>query len=593
VTARRLKGALVAAVLLSPWTAWSAHSADDLRVAARLQPEIIGIDEYAHLTIEVQSSGLGGPGFEPSFELDNLEIVNGPSTSQNLRFINGVTSRSLTLSWLLRPLAVGPARVHSIEVQVDDEVHSLPEKAITVQEDAVGRPEPDGRQPVDPFERFFPRLDRQARPPASSPRVFLRAEIRPKSPFVGQQALYTLYLFTQADVTSITPEKLPEFNGLWVRELPQKADPKLEMVDVDGERFGRIAVLQRAIFPLRAGSIELDAAKVQLGVRVPDRVFGSMLSQTEQVHRDSNAVTLAVRDLPGPAPEGFHGAVGELQVTAELAPPQVEIGDAATFSVTLSGIGHLQGLPPPVLPEIAGLRAFPPQQDNDERVVNDRVQGRRTWSYVLGPEVPGRYELPAIDVPYFDPTVGEFRTARAEGTTLEVEGTAAAAIEAPIETVAGAAATANEPPREAGGPTLGRLDWPRMLPWALVVLLIATLSLVLRGRFAGARSRGPAAALSSALRLAASQEKPREAAALIEEGWRRFLEARWGIPPGTPSTQWGKLLSETGVPADSADRLVELADDLHYLRYAPQLSDTASLTKELIFRSTKLGRTLK
>jgi len=576
-------------LLLAALAARAGVAAEEPRIAVRLQPATIGVGELAHLSIEVEGEGFGSRGFQPRFELENLEVVGGPNSSQSFRFVNGATSRSMTLSWVLRPLTVGAARAYEIEVQLDDTVYELPEREIAVVEDAVGRA--DGREPPspqDPFEDLFSRFDR-LRPRAAPSRgqVFLRAEVRPQDPYVGQQALYTLYLLTQVDVSSISPEKLPEFSGFWVRELPQPEESEAEVVEVDGERFRRVAVLRRAIFPLRPGTTELEPAKIQLGVRVPDRTFGSMFAQSEVWRRDSNAVTLTARALPPGAPDGYSGAVGDLAVTATLEPPSVVVGDAATFTVTLAGAGHLQGLPAPQLPALAGLRAFPPQQQSDESLAGARVRGRRSWSFVLVPETAGDYRLPEIAVPYFDPAAGEFRIARAPASTLVASAPAAAPEAAPRASAeapaaaAGAALAAARPPAE----------WLRILPWLLVVLLVAVLGVLLR-RGLGGRG-GAAALLQHHLRQAAGRGKPREAAALIEEGWRTFLEARWNIPPGTPSTQWGRLLAATGAPADTAAELVRLADDLHYLRYAPQLSDTAALQRELILRSTKLGRTLK
>lgn len=585
---RRWRRAALIASMVSAWTAWAAFGAGELEVSARLQPKVIGIDEFAHLSIEVRGAGFGGRAFEPKFKIENLEVVSGPSSDQRFQYINGAASRGLTLTWVLRPIAVGAARVHEIEVQVEDDVFLLPEETLTVQEESVGRPQP-GRRRADPLEDFFPAFTPRERRSASPRRVFLRAEVEPKDPFVGQQALYTLYLFTQVNVSLISPEVLPDFAGLWVRELPQPGEAELEMVDIDGRQFGRVPILRRAVFPIRPGEIELGPAKVQLTVRMPDRTFGSMFSQTERVRRDSNSVRLTARALPAPAPAGFDGAVGSLKVAAELEPSVMTLGDAATYTVTLSGVGHLQGLPAPKLPEITGLRAFPPQQESDERLVGRQVRGIRTWSWVLVPEAPGVYELPPIEAPFFDPATGKFTAARAAASQLRV-----LAAEAATPASAVAAQVAPSLAEEAGSTPLGTssLDWPRVLPWTLVALLLTTLALVLRSRFALGGNH-PAHTLSAALKLAAGKEKPREAAALIEDGWRSFLETRWDIPPGTPSTQWGRRLEETGAPATSAESLVALADDLHYLRYAPQLSDTEALKQELIVRSTKLGRTLK
>jgi hypothetical protein len=589
VTARR---ALLAPLLmlLAAHGATPVARAEEPRISARLQPGVIGVNELAHLSIEVQGDGFGNRGFEPTFELENLEVVGGPNSSQSFRFVNGAASRSLTLSWVLRPLAIGPASVRSIQVQVDDTVYAPPDQEIEVQHDTVGRA--DGREPApsrDPFEDFFSGFERR-RPRAPNRQVYLRAEVQPKDPYVGQQALYTLYLLTQTSVTSISPEKLPDFSGFWVRELPQPEESEVEMVEIDGERFRRVAVLRRALFPLRPGATELEPAKIQLGVRIPDSTFGSMFFQNEVWRRDSNPIGLTVRELPEGAPPGYTGAVGELAVTTALEPRSVAAGDAATFTVTLSGAGHLQGLPAPALPELSGLRTFPPQQRSDETLAGTRVRGRRSWSYVLVPEAPGEYVLPEIEVPYFDPSTAEYRVARAPVSALTVSAPAlpAAAVE-PAE--------ADSPPApiaaSAGSPPDTALAWDRILPWVLVVLLVGMLAAFLRRGGLHAAGASPAGNLQHHLRQAGAKIKPREAAALIEDGWRHFLEARWNIPTGTPSTQWGRLLSETGAPADAAEALVQLADDLHYLRYAPQLSDTAALQEELILRSTKLGRTLK
>ena len=574
------------------------QAADDLQVTAKLQPGLVGINELAHFSIEVSGSGFGGRGFTPEMAFENLEIISGPNSSQSFRFVNGAASRSLTLSWVLRPLAVGNARVHNIQVQLGETLFEPPAVSIEIQQGTVGRT-PDARQrPRDPLEQLFPRFDRRPSRRRAAPKVFMRAEVEPKDPWVGQQSLYTLFLFTQIDVHAINPEQLPDFNGCWVRELEQGTADEQEMVEIDGERFARVPVLRRAIFPLRAGPIELGAAKVQLTVRMPASSFGSMFAQTEHLRRDSNAVTLIARALPAGAPANFDNAVGDLRATVELDPPAVEVGDAATFSVTLSGRGHLQGLPAPSWPELAGVRTFPPQQESSEHLAGNRVHGRRTWRYVLVPETVGSFVLPAIHFPYFDPDRGEFLTASSEITTLEVSAATAAApaladSAASDSAPAGSEATRGTSAAEGGTTKVTAAGWLRTLPWLLVALLVATLSIVLLRSRRQQPAGSPAAALRTALRSAALESRPKAAAAAIEEGWRTFLAERWQIPPSTPSTQWERLLSATGAPAAGAQELVRLADDVHYLRYAPKLADTAALQEELILRSTKLGRALK
>jgi hypothetical protein len=103
-------------------------------------------------------------------------------------------------------------------------------------------------------------------------------------------------------------------------------------------------------------------------------------------------------------------------------------------------------------------------------------------------------------------------------------------------------------------------------------------------------------ALDTAERLllaAAAESRPRQAAARIEEAWRGFLAERWEIPAATPPPRWGALLRDRGADPQAADDLVRLADDLLYLRYAPQLSAVESLSAEALSSSRRLLRRLR
>lgn len=561
-------------------------------------PEI-GLDELAILRIKIEGSHQGSQPI-PEFELQNLEVVAGPSQSTSLTIFNGVPSSSLTLSWRLRPVALGSASVYSASVRVGDQVMVLDRQTIEVVKNAPARAHSGRLDPFsDPFDRpgtrspFEDLIDRrqrqrrqrQRRQP-KAPEVFLEAVATPQSPYVGQQVVYTLYLFTQVDVRSVNPSSLPSFKGFWSREIPQPDQSMPEMVVQDGERFGKVVLLERALFPRRAGELEIEPVVARLAAMVPDSgIFGSLMPRAREISRSSNAVTLNVRELP-PSPGSFHGAVGRLSLSTELSPTELEVGDAATLTVTLEGRGHLKGIPVPELPELAGIKVFPPQQESAETLEGQWVAGHRTWSFVLVPERPGEWQIPALEIPFFDPSREEFRTAAGEPLRLSVKGSTSLVREGqtvdlhPIRTAA----------LPAGGGGAWSLDRvaPTLLglPWLMIGLILWART---RG---GAGSGNSRKKLLAGLGTAASDERPRQAAAAIETLWREFLAERWEIPPGTPSPQWGQLLQQKGVSESNAQQLVQLADDLHYLRYAPKLSSTEELRQELVSRSRKLARAL-
>ncbi|MEM7587774.1 MAG: BatD family protein, partial [Acidobacteriota bacterium] len=516
----------------------------------------------------------------------------------SLRFVNGVASRSLTFTWHLQPLEIGKARVHSAFLRVDGQQVDLPAREIDVLETAPpGRRRQRARDPFrdpffsnDPFESLFDRRRRrQPRRQAAPPKIYLSAEARPTNPYVGQQVLYTLYLFTQADIRSVNPDELPEFKGFWTRVIPQPEQLEPDMMVLDGENIGKVVLLQRALFARRAGRFDISPVSARLSALVPDSgPFGSLLPRTREIARSSNPLEINVRPLP-PAPEGFNGAVGQLRINAELTPTELEVGEAATLSLTLTGKGHFQGLAAPRLPTLEGVRVFPPQQQSRESVRRKNVSGERNWSFVLVPENPGTWELPPIEVVYFDPAREQYRTATAKGLSLDVRGSTSMVQSDGQSIDLHPIRTAVLPSAGAGQLSAANLrPWAFGLPWGL-----ALTALLLRRRNADSAShRNDHKRLLQRLKAASEEEQPRRAAAEMEEAWRDFLSARWELPRGSASTQWGHLLAEKGAPRAAADDLVGLADDLHYLRYAPQLSSTAELRRDLLEKSRKLARSL-
>ncbi|MCG8458546.1 MAG: BatD family protein, partial [Holophagales bacterium] len=272
----------------------------------------------------------------------------------------------------------------------------------------------------------------------------------------------------------------------------------------------------------------------------------------------------------------------------------------------LKGEGHLQGLPEPVLPELPDLQVFPPQQQSDSLLKGTRVHGSRVWSYVLVPQKPGAVELPAISIPYFDPRPGEYRRAEVDtALTLAVRGSTRSARMDGTEVKL-------HPIRTASLPTLEPAAGPSSPWWHALILVPVAAALVLillpsrraseprgaggpKGNRRHHGSSGRRAARQHLLRElqeAVADDRPRQTAARVEEAWRGYLSERWNIPTGTASSRWSQLLEAEGVSPAAAEELVQLADDLHYLRYAPKLSSTDDLRRELVERSRRLVKSL-
>ncbi len=589
-----LRWAFVALLLLL--TAGAARALD---VKSSLGPEVVGVDEVVAFSIEVHGGGFSHLAFEPSFQMENLEIAAGPFTSESISFVNGTFSRSVRKSWELRPRGVGRARVRAVSLQLGDQTIELPDREVRVQQEPT-QPPADQEPDQDPLDRFFGSGGsagsgarsalRQllgggdSRP--ESPQVFLRAEITPERPVVGEQAVYTVALYTRNDVDAVNPRSLPTFKGFWVRDIPQPQNLPTEMVDLDGVRYGRVVLLRKALFPLRPGRHTVEPTIVEVMVRTVERpFFGPAVERPEGTELHTKPLAVDVQPLP-PPPPGFRGAVGQMTLSAALAPRAVQVGEAATVTLTLAGFGNLQGVTAPALAAGPGLEALPPQQEGSEKLAGisgNAVRGVRTWTYAVIPERAGSYAVQTPAIPFFDPVAHIYKMAAAPPLTLSAR--------PPVEPAASPAAAAGSAPGSRGSGWSGQ-RLTALLPWLVLPVGLVLVVTLARRKRPQAADRPAARRLEERLREAEAEGRPRQAAAHIESAWRDFLTESWKIPAASPAPRWREILAARGADPEAARELGELADDLQYLRQAPQLSAAGSLQNEALVRSRRLIRRL-
>jgi hypothetical protein len=223
--------------------------------------------------------------------------------------------------------------------------------------------------------------------------------------------------------------------------------------------------------------------------------------------------------------------------------------------------------------------------------VGTAVQGTRTWSWAVVPKQAGAATLRVPEIPYFDPQSGHYQTASVPPLTLTTLAPAA-------DTTAAGMLQTLQRSGVRPAPGEGTLSWRRLLPWLAVpcgIALVFTLARRRRHALHPLPPHAPAAftAAERSLREAAAETRPRQAAARLEETWRELLLRRWGVPSCTPAACWGEALAARGGDPAAADELCRLAEDLHYLRNAPQLSACEALGAEALARSQRLLRRLR
>ncbi len=558
----------LAALLLA---AAAAAGAAEVEVESHIDPPVVRVGESAVFTLVVHAGLTDRVHLTAPLALENLELIGGPALSQSVRWGTGGSRRTVMLRWRLLAPRTGTARVGAVALEIGGELVEAPGARLEVTESPEGRRALPPRRP-GPFGLSRP--DRQA--PAPEPRMLLRAEVEPRRPWTGAPVVYTLWIYTQARFARPSLESPPRFEGFWVDEIDLGNPAALaERVWYEGESWYRVPMLRRLIFPLRPGRHEIPP--IALAVETGGSPFDprSFFRQRRQrVTLQSEPVTVEARPLPEP-PEGFSGAVGQIDLDARLVPTSIALGEHATLEIELAGRGNLQGVAPPALAFPGGLEALAAEEQGERRIAGTELFARRTWRHALVPAAAGSYRLPPAAIVYFDPAAGEYRRASTPELVLDV---------APAPPAAEPAEPAAEP---ADAPAARR--WPALLPGLAAALVAGALV-----AWALARRRADAwlPRWRRQLERARAADRPRQAAAMLEESWRTLLAERWGLPHDLPPASWEEALLEAGADPRRAGEVGALAGELQALRHAPELSAVGALTDELIARSLAVARSI-
>lgn len=538
----------------------SVAEAQQGSVRSEVDARKMGVDDVVALSIVMEGDAASLDVAMPA--LRNLRVVGGPSTSTQISFINGAMSRQKTLSLVLRPEKTGTAEIGPVSVQ-----GYPPTSAITI--DVVPgaiRPSPpqdpfagDPFGGRDPFEEIFGRPQR--RQPVNQGKLFVEATLSRPATRVGEPVLVTYFVYTQISLTGVEFAEAPKYPGFWAEEVERtRNDSSGENTVVQGEPYLRYPVLERVLFPTRTGLLEIPEARLRL---VPS---GGAFGIAAPIERSTRALKVKVDPLPPGIPAD--AAVGSYQVHASIDRTSVVLGDALTFRFQVKGRGNLKWID--AAPNLAmdGVRVFPPRVVSDLKTTRQGIEGTKTWEFVVVPDRAGSHEIPSIAFPYFDPQAQAMKT----GATEAIPFVVADAAETP------AAAGSKKP---TGAISLrADLDDPQMdltpVAGGLALLSLAAQAYAWRRRpapgIAHGRNKDAIRAALRELRDESLIQGTKERAAARIQG---AIDSVFG-----PRAEW---------PSDDlGDRLRSLADDLEFLRFAPQLGSYDAKLKEVRERATAI-----
>lgn len=333
--------------------------------------------------------------------LNDFSIVSGPTQQTNMQWINGNKTSSRSLSWSLVAKREGSLAIPSLSVKVGKNIVLTQLIIMTVAES-----------------------DKNYK----SNELFLSIEVDKKQAFVGEQITVVYKLYTRVNM-SIQSVDYPKHSGFWAEELfvPQQVDFK--DVVLEGVSYKVATLYSIALFPTKSGDLELTPMTMNCSVVVKSRsnnfwndpFFGSFGNQTVPKVLRTKQTIINVREFPSEIPEGFTGAVGDFKVYGSIDPINVKANNAATFTIQFKGTGNIDVLSLPEIQFPQNIEVFPPTVNTEKEPFRDQITGTVTKKYILIPRKTGRYTIPKIEIPYFNPKIRAWRSTSTQPIEISVE----------------------------------------------------------------------------------------------------------------------------------------------------------------------------
>ncbi len=306
---------------------------------------------------------------------------------------------------------------------------------------------------------------------------------------------------------------------------------------------------RRALFPLFPGPAVIPPATLTYALPLSTSFFAR--EENFEVRTDSARFVAIEPPLAG-RPAGYAGAVGRLAAVTRFGAASSRMGDPVTFTLRLTGLGNVKLLPRPAV-DVDWATVAPA----GERVTIDttaaRVSGTKEFDWLLTPRRAGRLQAPIVRYPFFDPVLGRYDVALADGSTIDV----APATLAAADTAIGARYPIRHAIREEAPPSLLSRAWF----WALLLGAPVPASL----RRVVMRRRRAASGLTAARRLRtyASASRPPSPRELR----RTYLDALGERVPTMGRDAMGRaplarLLRRAGVTERTALTASDLLDRL-------------------------------
>jgi len=391
--------------------------AQDVKFTASVSKTEVGTGEQFQIDFSVNGNA---EGFAPP-NFNGFQVLSGPNESTSMTSINGNTTVSTSLSYILMAVKEGEFTIGPATAVVNR--HRLTTNPIKIKV-VKGRPVPQNSQAQSGPDNSIS----EGNTADLSKSLFMRAVVDKANVYQGEQITLNYRLYTRVDIEQSQVDKLPDLNGFWnedIKNLQQQVQWHIETYK--GMKYNVADIKQTILFPEHAGNLTIDPLGMTFLAKVPvpshdimDQFFGSF--KEEKLKIKSPPVVIHVKPLPDAGkPGSFTGAVGNFKIDASVDKTELKANDALNYKVKVTGSGNIKLLKTLNVSFPVDFEKYDPKITDTITDSESGVSGSRFYNYLLIPRHQGDFTIDPLKFSYFNPATNRYVSLTTKAFNIKVD----------------------------------------------------------------------------------------------------------------------------------------------------------------------------
>lgn len=393
--------------------------AQEVKFTAQVSKTTVGTGEQFQVdfTVNGNASDFNPPAFS------TFQVLSGPNQSTSMESINGNTTVTASLSYILMAAKEGEFTIGPATCTVNGKRYTTSAVKIKV---IKGKPVPQGAAVGQQAAEGT--IETASGDIAKN--IFLKAVVDKTDVYQGQQLTLNFRLYTRIGIDDSRVDKVPDLTGFWNEDInkpQQQQQVQWKVETYKGLKYNTADIKQTILFPEHTGNITIDPFQMTFLVRQPvqsrdvmDQFFGGSFKQVKYVAK-SAPVVIHVKPLPDAGkPDSFTGAVGTFNMETSIDRNELKANETLNYKIKITGAGNIKLLKTVNTSFPADFEKYDPKITDTTTENLSGVSGSRIYNYLLIPRHEGEYTIDPIKFSYFNPATNRYYTVTSKAFKVKV-----------------------------------------------------------------------------------------------------------------------------------------------------------------------------